>query len=203
MPAPRFARPRPAESIAATEVASSIQRLSSHGGRVGLRFPEFRISWAFLGTATHPKMNTPISTLLAEKRHDVLSVSPDATVLEAVSLMNERRVGSVVVLEGGKLVGIFTERDVLRRIVAEQRDPMQTRVRDVMTRDLVTVGSSTEVQQAMAVINEKKLRHLPVIDEGRLVGLISSGDINRHVTQIFKAEAGSLMCYITGAQYGV
>lgn len=147
-------------------------------------------------------MNTPISNLLAEKHSDVLSVSPDATVLEAVSLMNDRRVGSVLVLEGGALAGIFTERDVLRRIVADRLDPVTTLVRDVMTRDLVTVPSSTEVQQAMAVINEKKLRHLPVVDDGKLVGLLSSGDINRHVTQMFKAEAGSLMSYITGDCYG-
>lgn len=148
-------------------------------------------------------MHTPVSTLLAEKRHEVLSVGPESTVLDAVQLMNVHRVGSVIVLDHNKLVGIFTERDVLRRIVAERVDPAKALVRDVMTSDLVTVGSDTEVQQAMALISERKLRHLPVVDHGELVGLVSAGDINRHVTQIFKAEAGSLMSYITGDCYSV
>ncbi len=148
-------------------------------------------------------MHTPISTLLAEKRHEVVSVGPESTVLDAVQLMNDRRIGSVIVLERKKLVGIFTERDVLRRVVAERADPAKALVGDVMTSDLVTVDPNTEVQQAMALINERKLRHLPVVENGELVGVLSSGDINRHVTQLFKAEAGSLLSYITGDCYSV
>ena len=143
-------------------------------------------------------MNTPISSLLAEKQRSVVSVSPDSSVLDAVARMNERGIGSVLVLDQGELVGIFTERDVLRRVVAERRDPNTTLVREVMTQELVTLQSTALVGEAMSKINEKKIRHLPVVDGGSLAGLISSGDINRHITQSFKSEAGSLMSYITG-----
>lgn len=143
-------------------------------------------------------MNTPVSVLLAEKRGELLSVSPDDTALEAVSRMNERRIGSVLVLEHGRLVGIFTERDVLQRIVAAGRDPQKTLVREVMTSDPVTLDASTTVQEAMDVVNQKKCRHLPVLKGSELLGLISSGDLNRHMTEFLNSEAASLMSYING-----
>lgn len=142
-------------------------------------------------------MNTPISKLLSQKSVDLLSIAPDTTVLEAVELMNRVRVGSVLVMEDEALAGIFTERDVLRKIVAEGRDASSVNVSEVMSSELVTITSKTEVGQAMDLVSENKIRHLPVVDEGRLVGLISAGDLNRHATETFRAEAGTLMNYIS------
>ena len=149
-------------------------------------------------------MNTPISQLLSEKRSDVVFVSPEDSVFETVKLMNEKRIGSVLVLVGGRLAGIFTERDILSRVVAAGIDPATTKIRDVMTANPVVVSSKISVEEAMTIINDRKVRHLPVLDGDKIEGLISAGDLNRHLTEFFKAEAGTLMNYITGdSHYGI
>ncbi len=119
------------------------------------------------------------------------------SVFDAVAEMNRHRVGSMLVLESGRLVGIFTERDVLRRIVGEGRDPRTTPIRDVMTANLITIGPDATVEQAMAIFTEKRCRHLPVLDQGQLVGSISIGDITRWMGDAHRAEAEHLKNYIT------
>lgn len=143
-------------------------------------------------------MNPPIATLLAQKASSVLSVPPQATVEEAVRLMRQHRTGSVVVLENGRLTGIFTERDVLNRVVAEGLAPGSTSIEQVMTRDPKTVSPDLTVQDALAFISEKRVRHLPVVENDQLLGLVSQGDITRWLVQVHKAEAEHLMNYITG-----
>ena len=120
------------------------------------------------------------------------------SVFDAVAEMNRHRVGSMLVLESGRLVGIFTERDVLRRIVGEGRDPRTTPIRDVMTANLITIGPDATVEQAMAIFTEKRCRHLPVVANGRLAGTISIGDITRWMADASRAEAEHLKNYITG-----
>ncbi|PAW63617.1 MAG: hypothetical protein B9S34_13985 [Opitutia bacterium Tous-C1TDCM] len=142
-------------------------------------------------------MNAPISALLDRKGRHVLSVTPAMSVFDAVAEMNRHRVGSMLVLESGRLVGIFTERDVLRRIVGEGRDPRTTPIRDVMTANLITIGPDATVEQAMAIFTEKRCRHLPVLDQGQLVGSISIGDITRWMGDAHRAEAEHLKNYIT------
>ena len=119
------------------------------------------------------------------------------SVFDAVAEMNRHRVGSMLVLESGRLVGIFTERDVLRRIVGEGRDPRTTPIRDVMTANLITIGPDATVEQTMAIFTEKRCRHLPVLDQGQLVGSISIGDITRWMGDAHRAEAEHLKNYIT------
>ncbi len=119
------------------------------------------------------------------------------SVFDAVAEMNRHRVGSMLVLESGRLVGIFTERDVLRRIVGEGRDPRSTPIRDVMTGNLITIGPDATVEQAMAIFTEKRCRHLPVLENGALVGSISIGDITRWMGDVHRAEAEHLKNYIT------
>ena len=99
--------------------------------------------------------------------------------------------------ESGRLVGIFTERDVLRRIVGEGRDPRTTAIRDVMTANLITIGPDATVEQTMAIFTEKRCRHLPVLENGALVGSISIGDITRWMGDVHRAEAEHLKNYIT------
>jgi CBS domain-containing protein len=144
-------------------------------------------------------MNPPIGSLLAEKGRAVLSIPATATIDEAVRAMNERKVGCVLVMEGDTLAGVFTERDVLLRVVGQPRALMAQPVAEVMTRNPKTVPPEMTIQDALAFISENRCRHLPVTDGGRVVGLVSQGDITRWLVQAHKAEAEHLMDYITGA----
>jgi CBS domain-containing protein len=124
---------------------------------------------------------TTVRDILAAKQVELLSVGPDATVLSAALLMNEHRVGCLLVRDGGELRGIFTERDILRRVVAERRDPSTTPVRDVMTADVMCCRLHTDMAEARVVMMERRIRHLPVLDDhGALCGMISIGDLNAH-----------------------
>jgi CBS domain-containing protein len=146
-------------------------------------------------------MNVAISVLLRRKGGQVFSVSPDVSVLDAVNEMNRHRVGAVVVLSGGAIAGIFTERDVLLRVLGV-RDPRATLVSEVMTREVITVTPAATVEEVAAIFTEKRCRHLPVVDQGRLAGLISIGDISRWVAANDHAEAESLKGYIAGGLGG-
>ena len=143
-------------------------------------------------------MNTPVSVLLARKGQDVHSIDSSARVIEAVRLMNERRVGSVVILEGGRLAGIFTERDVLSRVVAVGLDPIATPVSAVMTGGLHTIAPETTLGETMEIFTNKRCRHLPVLEQGQLIGLISIGDVSRWLSEAHRAEAEQLRQYIAG-----
>jgi CBS domain-containing protein len=143
-------------------------------------------------------MKTPVSMLLQQKSDSLVSVAPDDTVQEAVARMNARKLGSVVVLAGGALRGIFTERDVLTRVVAAGRDPKTTRIHEVMTAGPLTISPENTLEEVMKLISERRVRHLPVLDEGRIVGLISMGDITKWLVRAHRAEAESLRSYVSG-----
>ena len=120
-----------------------------------------------------------VKDILSEKGPDVLSIRKDATVLEAATLMNEHRTGSVLVVTDERVEGIFTERDVLRRVVGAGRDPAQTTVEEVMTTDLTCCEPDTPVEQARAAMRNRRIRHLPVVDDqGKVHGIVSIGDLN-------------------------
>jgi len=142
-------------------------------------------------------MNAPITAILDRKGRIVFSVSPSATVSEAVDEMNRNRVGSVLVIDAGRLFGIFTERDVLRRVVGAGVDPKRTTVADVMTANVVTISPDATVEDTMVLFTEKRLRHLPVVSNGKLVGTISIGDITRWMADSHRVEAEHLKNYIT------
>lgn len=127
----------------------------------------------------------------------MFSVSSTVTVAEAVAEMNRHRVGSVIVIDGGRLAGIFTERDVLRRIVGGGRDPNTTPLAEVMTPELITISPDATIEETMTLFTEKRCRHLPVVENGRLVGTISIGDITRWMADHHRAEAEHLKNYIT------
>ncbi len=118
--------------------------------------------------------------LIALKGGSVAALGPEATVLEAAALMNERGIGSVVVLDDKKrLAGIFTERDVLRRVVAEQRDPATTKLADVMTSPVACAAPHTTLDEIRNVMRQRRIRHLPVAERKRVVGMVSIGDLNK------------------------
>jgi CBS domain-containing protein len=125
-----------------------------------------------------------VSEILAKKGPFVASIGADQTVLEAAREMNARRIGSLVVTDGDNVVGIFTERDVMTRVVALQLDPAGTKVSQVMTCPVACCRPDTTLDECRAVMTSKRIRHLPVVDNGKLVGIVTSGDIMaRHVAQ--------------------
>ncbi|HEY1847603.1 MAG TPA: CBS domain-containing protein [Opitutaceae bacterium] len=143
-------------------------------------------------------METPVAALLERKGSEVHAVDPSVTVAEAVAEMNKRRIGCIVVVDAGRISGIFTERDVLRRVVGEDVNVKTTRVGAVMTKDVHTIPPETTVEETMAIFANRRCRHLPVVENGELRGLISIGDISRWVADSSKAEAEHLKTYISG-----
>jgi len=124
-------------------------------------------------------MDITLSTILKEKQDALFSVDPEATVKEAVDVMVSGGVGCVLVLDKGELVGLFTERDLMRRVAHRGLDPATTPIREVMTTDVATVSPSLNVGEAMSLCTSKRLRHLPVFDGGTLLGVISAGDLTK------------------------
>jgi CBS domain-containing protein len=139
-----------------------------------------------------------VSSVLAEKGRHVYTVGKGATVAEAVREMNEKGVGALLVMDGRRPVGIFTERDVLRRIVDGDKDPALVRVAEVMTRSPITISPDARIEEAMALMTERRFRHLPVVDSGEVVGMLSSGDLMRWITMNQEAYIRQMTEYITG-----
>jgi CBS domain-containing protein len=140
-----------------------------------------------------------VRDILAVKGSHVLTIGPDATVLEAAMLMNEHKIGSLLVMGGGNLLGIITERDILQRVVVPRRDPGQTAVQEVMTTEMVCCQVHTALDEARGVMKNRRIRHLPVVDEARqLHGLISIGDLNAHQAHDHEVTIHVLQEYIYG-----
>ena len=119
-----------------------------------------------------------VSDILERKGREVLTIGPGATVLDAIKAMVDGNVGALLVLEGDKLVGIVTERDYLRRVTLEGREESETAVREIMSGQLVYVTEDTTVEECMAVMTERRIRHLPVLDDDKSVaGIVSIGDV--------------------------
>ncbi|MBI4717620.1 MAG: CBS domain-containing protein [Planctomycetes bacterium] len=137
-------------------------------------------------------------TILDRKGTAVATIDGAATVLEAAKLMNARRIGAVVVTSGAHVVGIFTERDILNRIVAAARDAGTTRVSDVMTSPMACCQRDTKLAECKAVMTNQRIRHLPVVEEGKLFGLISIGDILASETVDQQATIQYLHEYLYG-----
>jgi CBS domain-containing protein len=118
-----------------------------------------------------------VQDILRHKGGDVVSMVADESVVNAARLMNERGIGGVVVMDGGAMVGIFTERDILRRVVAERRDPATTRIRDVMTSPVTCCPVDTTHNECMKVMTERRIRHMPVVQGDEVIGIVTSGDM--------------------------
>jgi CBS domain-containing protein len=139
-----------------------------------------------------------IKHVLAQKGCDVHTIPPDATVFDALSLMAEYNVGSLAVLENGTLVGLITERHYAREIVLKGRTSPGTRVRDVMSTKVVFARPEQTVEECMAIMTAKAVRHLPVLEDGRLVGLVSIGDMVKSVIGDQQFTIEQLERYIHG-----
>jgi signal-transduction protein with cAMP-binding, CBS, and nucleotidyltransferase domain len=138
-----------------------------------------------------------VSEILGEKRGEVLRIEASASVFEAVQQMVEANVGSLLVTDGGDVAGIVTERDYLRRVTLEGRTDHDTAVGEIMTSPLVVVTPETPVDECMAVMTDRRIRHLPVVEGGEVVGIVSIGDIVKFKSKQQSFEIQYLTDYIT------
>lgn len=142
-------------------------------------------------------METKLGTVLEAKGRQIYSIGPEAPVLEGVRRMHEHGVGALLVLDGEHLLGVFSERDVLSRVVAAEKDPASMTIRDVMTSNPVVTDVDTTVGEAMAIVTTRRFRHLPVVHRGALIGLLSSGDLTRWMIRNQRYEIEDLISFIT------
>ena len=140
-----------------------------------------------------------VQDVLATKGNQVHSVEPSATALDAIKRMNQHKIGALLVMDKGQVMGIFTERDVLRRVVGMERSPAEMKVADVMTADVICVEPEADLDEVATIMKEKKIRHVPVCDtDGRVQGMISIGDVNAHHASNQQATIHFLSEYIYG-----
>jgi CBS domain-containing protein len=140
-----------------------------------------------------------VKHLLDAKGRNVISISADASVFDAIKMMADESIGSLVVLdENGGLAGIVTERDYARKVIVKGRSSRDTRVADIMTADVLTTSCDNTVNSCMEVMSEKKLRHLPVVEDGRVIAMISIGDLVQAIIADQKEEIEHLEHYISG-----
>jgi len=150
-----------------------------------------------------------VESILDTKSHNLYVATPDDTVVAAVEAMCVAHIGSLLVMEGNVLCGIFCERDLMTRVVLARRDPCSTAVGDVMTRDVVCIAPELPVRDAMQLVTSRRVRHLPVADRGRIIGLVSIGDLVRwtaeestRLIEDGQHQIGDLCDYVAGRYPG-
>jgi CBS domain-containing protein len=139
-----------------------------------------------------------VQQILKAKGNHVWTISKHSTVFDGLKLMAEKQIGSLMVIEDGKVAGIFTERDYARKVGPNRRKPEETRIEEVMTKELITVDPNQTVNECMVLMTNKHIRHLPVMDEGQLVGMISVGDVVKDIIEELEFHVEQLTSYITG-----
>ena len=139
-----------------------------------------------------------VSHLLDAKGRDIWSLAPEATVYEAIDLMAQKGVGALLVMEGERLVGIVSERDYARKVILKGKASKETQVRQIMSHPVVCARPELTVEQTMAIMTDKHIRHLPVVAEEKVVGMISIGDVVRGIIDDREFEIQQLTEYITG-----
>ncbi|MBV8532228.1 MAG: CBS domain-containing protein [Verrucomicrobia bacterium] len=136
-----------------------------------------------------------LAIILARKGSAVWSISPDATVFEAIRLMADKNVGALPVVDNSRLIGIISERDYTRKVILKGLSSKDTPVRDIMTREVLTASPSDSIADCMRVMTEKRVRHLPVLEGTKMIGIVSIGDVMKWV---ISAQAEAIERYVTG-----
>ena len=139
-----------------------------------------------------------VAQLLRTKRNEVLSISPEAPVFEALGVMADKNVGALLVVDGESLVGIFSERDYARKVVLRGKSSKETPVREIMSSHVLYVRPDQSVDECMALMTDKRVRHLPVLDQAKVVGVISIGDVVKAKIEEQEFVIEQLQNYITG-----
>jgi len=143
-----------------------------------------------------------VNDMLRDKGHSVWFVAPDATVFEALELMAAKNVGAVLVLDGNRLVGILSERDYARKVTLLGKTSRDTPVSEIMTGRVLYVNADQTIQECMALMTEKRIRHLPVLEGDRVVGIVTIGDVGRAIISDQQFMLAQLEHYITGGGSG-
>jgi CBS domain-containing protein len=139
-----------------------------------------------------------IGTILHYKGADVWTISPQATVFEAIQLLAKKNIGALPVVEGDRLIGIFSERDYTRKVALEGKSSHTTKVREIITTNVATLSPNDTVEDAMRLMTEKHIRHLPVIEDGRMIGLVSIGDMVNCIISSQSAQIDQMEAYLSG-----
>jgi len=139
-----------------------------------------------------------VQHLLDRKGTEIISIVQDASVFEAIKLMADRAVGSLLVMDGSDLQGIVTERDYARKVIVKGRSSESTEVREIMSTDIITATTQQSVKECMTLMTERRIRHLPVVMDGEVVGLISIGDLVQAIISDQQEEIEQLEQYISG-----
>lgn len=139
-----------------------------------------------------------VKHLLDSKGTEIISITEEASVLDAIKMMAERSIGSLLVMEGGELKGIVTERDYARKVIVKGRSSKSTQVGEIMTADVCTATTQQTVNDCMTVMTERRIRHLPVVEDGEVLGLISIGDLVQAIIADQQEEIQQLEQYISG-----
>ena len=139
-----------------------------------------------------------VQHLLDSKGREIISVTADTSVLDAITIMAERSIGSLPVMQGDELLGIVTERDYARKVIVKGRSSRSTEVGEIMSTEVVTAALADTVNSCMTVMTERKIRHLPVVEDGKVVGMISIGDLVQAIITDQKEEIEHLEHYISG-----
>jgi len=140
-----------------------------------------------------------VRNILQGKTHSAIYVSPETTVFEALELMFEKNIGSLLVMDHEKFIGIFTERDYARKVILKGKSSKNISISEIMTENPLTVTSENTIEECMWLMTNKFIRHLPVIDDGKLTGIISIGDVVKYIIEEQKFIIGNLEHYITGS----
>ncbi len=142
-------------------------------------------------------MNNVID-ILKVKEKEILSVTPEMTVFECLKILAENNIGALLVMEKDKVLGIFSERDYARKIILKGKSSIDTKVSDLMTKDVISVATTDSIDKCMNLMSENHIRHLPVMDDAKLIGIISIGDVVKHIIKHQKFQIRELEKYIKG-----
>jgi CBS domain-containing protein len=144
------------------------------------------------------KSSGTVSALLHHKGSEVWSVPPETTVYEAIKLMAEKNIGALLVMSGEKLVGVFSERDYTRKVILQGKTSRETRVQEICSAEVISVGLNHSVEDCMKLMTEHRVRHLPVVEDGKVVGLVSIGDLVNWIISTQSAQIDQMAQYISG-----
>jgi len=139
-----------------------------------------------------------VKQVLDAKGHDIWSVTVDDSVFAAIQMMAEKRVGALLVMDDGKPVGVISERDYARKVILQGRSSHETRIKEIMTTEVIYTAPTRSIEECMALMTEKRIRHLPVIDGPELLGIISLGDLVKHLIDDQRFTIEQLERYISG-----